>query len=716
MSEIEDAVVQTRAKRLRSSRRFGISIQSKLLLMMLVTALITAIVIGIIGVVNGRQSLLEATQAHMTSIREMRAHEIEQSLTSLQQYVVAMSERESVIRSTQQFDEAWHELDEQPLDPGREQALDVFYDDVFIPALEGRSGAEFDKVTLLPRTNAGKYLQSVYTASTPESADRLAILDPGDGSTYSQLNVQYQHIYKGAIEDLGYQDLLVANAHGEIVYSAYKGEDLGLSLDEGAYANSLLTDAYQRVMTSGSASAIITTDFERWQPSENRPNMWVVSSIADDDGIYGALIVQVPMATINALATGEGSWEAQGFGSTGEVYLVGADDLMRSNSRLLLENPEEFARRSRAGGTAQATVDTMQEHGGSILQQPVVSSAVDAAQRGESGVSVNRDYLGGESVSAYQPLQIGDLDWVIIARSDTGEAYAAVNDFTRNLVLSALALLLVVSLAALLLAQTFSRPIRKLAVAVREVAAGDYGVRAPVTGRDEVGDLGTAFNDMAESLQLKQQLLDEEKAENDRIMRTLMPEEVAERYRAGEEAIAQSHKNVSVMFAELTDFDDFAHDLSGQEEITALNELMRLFDEAAKKTGVESVRTLRGGYLASCGLMVPRVDAVRRAVQFASEMRAAVARFNSQHGSSIDLRAGVDSGTVTSGVVSRASLAYDLWGDAVNLSQRVRTVTTEPGVYVSDAVHGRLQETVGFEQIGTLEVDGAEQAVWRVIG
>src|SRR5690606_27974110 len=139
--------------------------------------------------------------------------------------------------------------------------------------------------------------------------------------------------------------------------------DLGISLTEGAYANSLLTDAYERVMTSGSAEAVITTDFERWQPSENRPNMWVVSSIADADGVYGAPIVQVPMSTINELTTAGGGWVEQGLGRTGAFYLVGADDLMRSNSRLLLEHPEVFAQRSRAGGTAQDTVDIMVRHG-----------------------------------------------------------------------------------------------------------------------------------------------------------------------------------------------------------------------------------------------------------------------------------------------------------------------------------------------------------------
>ena len=63
---------------------------------------------------------------------------------------------------------------------------------------------------------------------------------------------------------------------------------------------------------------------------------------------------------------------------------------------------------------------------------------------------------------------------------------------------------------------------------------------------------------------------------------------------------------------------------------------MRGFDEAAQKTGVEKVRTLRGGYLAQSGLIVPRVDNVRRAVDFAREMRVVVQRFNAQNGTELD--------------------------------------------------------------------------------
>ena len=89
---------------------------------------------------------------------------------------------------------------------------------------------------------------------------------------------------------------------------------------------------------------------------------------------------------------------------------------------------------------------------------------------------------------------------------------------------------------------------------------------------------------------------------------------------------------------------------------------MRQFDSAAESLGVERVRTLRNGYLASCGLNVPRLDNVRRTVDFAIEMHHIVERFNGETGHSPRLRAGIDTGTVSSGLVGRSSLVYDMWG------------------------------------------------------
>lgn len=64
------------------------------------------------------------------------------------------------------------------------------------------------------------------------------------------------------------------------------------------------------------------------------------------------------------------------------------------------------------------------------------------------------------------------------------------------LVLSVLVALAVVQL----LAHGMTAPLREMAAAARRMARGDHGVRVTATSRDEVGELGRAFNHMAADL------------------------------------------------------------------------------------------------------------------------------------------------------------------------------------------------------------------------
>ncbi|MDI3283275.1 ATP-binding protein [Polyangium sp. 15x6] len=61
-------------------------------------------------------------------------------------------------------------------------------------------------------------------------------------------------------------------------------------------------------------------------------------------------------------------------------------------------------------------------------------------------------------------------------------------------------LILLAALAGIVVARPVTRRIAELAAATRPVAAGDLTVRVAVTGDDEVGDLGRAFNRMLEEL------------------------------------------------------------------------------------------------------------------------------------------------------------------------------------------------------------------------
>ena len=60
---------------------------------------------------------------------------------------------------------------------------------------------------------------------------------------------------------------------------------------------------------------------------------------------------------------------------------------------------------------------------------------------------------------------------------------------------------LAVVLGALLLNRAVLRPVRAMTLAARDLGGGDLGRRVPVSGRDEIAQLGGAFNHMADSLQ-----------------------------------------------------------------------------------------------------------------------------------------------------------------------------------------------------------------------
>ena len=145
-----------------------------------------------------------------------------------------------------------------------------------------------------------------------------------------------------------------------------------------------------------------------------------------------------------------------------------------------------------------------------------------------------------------------------------------------------------------------------------------------------------------------------------------------------------------------------------------LNEILRSFDEAADRFGIERVRTTRSGYLASCGLSIPRVDNARRTVDFAIELQRILERFGGKHGTALNLRAGIDTGTVTAGLVGETHIAYDLWGDAVNLAFQIQGNNNDAGIFLTQAVVDRMPDTVHVRDWGYVTTATGAQRVWRI--
>jgi class 3 adenylate cyclase len=355
------------------------------------------------------------------------------------------------------------------------------------------------------------------------------------------------------------------------------------------------------------------------------------------------------------------------------------------------------------------------ETGDSVLLQPVNTNAVNLALSGQTGTTTAKSYLGPESLLAYAPLKLPGLKWVIVAKIDRSEAFAPVYAFARNVALSTGAIVLGVCLLAMLFARILTAPVKRLVAAVQRVSGGELGVTVPVTSRDEFGELASSFNDMSASLLTKQKLIDAQQEENDELLKSLMPEPVARRYREGEENISTVHRDVSVIYAQILGFDDYSRELPAEQSVSMLNSLVEAFDGAAERHGVERVRSMQdNGLLATCGLVVPRVDHATRTIAFAKELTDILDRFNNQHDAGLSIRVGIDSGQVTSGLVGERSTVYALWGEAVDLAHRVRESTRSAGVFVSDRVHDAANGIYPFTEAGTVTGPAGTETVWRL--
>lgn len=684
---------------------------------LLICSVLSVSVVGLIGAVSGRNALRQVEADRLAELRESQKRELEALFKQVTNSLIVYSGGFSVTQALEGLTAGFNQLANSTITPAQQEALVNYYNNDMISPIKRITGETIDIKAVMPSSNAQKYLQANYTAAPRPKADGMPIVDAGDGSAWSSANARFDFYLRGIVTRFDYQDVLLLDTQGNVVYSVDKGPDLGTNILNGPYRESKLRDAYQKALRSNDVDFVWVTDYQPYQPALDAPVGWVVSPIGMNGRVDGVMAWPLPTAKINRIMTADKQWVSAGLGPSTESYLAGSDGLMRSDSRLFLEDPQEYRREVIANGTSPDVANRAIQLGTTILVQPVPGAGLRAAQRGQSGTITDTDYTGNKEMQSYTPLDVphSDLHWSLLVTRDDSDAFARLGRFSKTLVIGVSAMIFAVCVASMLLAQVMLRPVRRLQAGTQKISSGDYEVNIPVTSHDEIGDLTAAFNEMSRNLAIKEELLAEQRKENDRLLLALMPESMAQRYREGQETISQKHQDVAIVFADIVGFDEMSNDMSGDELVGIVDDLFRQFDAAAEALGVERIRTFHNGYLASCGVVTPRLDSTHRSVDFALEMRQIIERFNNQTGHDLKLRVGINTGNVVSGLVGRSSLVYDMWGAAVSLAYQMHSGAPQPGIYVTSQVYQALQEVRQFTAAGTISVGGTDQAIYRLL-
>ncbi|MDA3949580.1 MAG: hypothetical protein PF508_10145 [Spirochaeta sp.] len=200
---------------------------------------------------------------------------------------------------------------------------------------------------------------------------------------------QENDFYTNYIDAYGYYDLFLIHPEGDIFYTVGQEADYRTNIISGEYSDSSLGTAVRQAIET---KAFGFGDFAPYEPSGGVPAALIAQPLVNNGDTEMVVALQLPLEAINGIMQ-----ERTGMGETGETYLVGPDELMRSDSFLDPENHSvaaSFARpeigsvdtqasREALNGTTDAAIDRLVHHS-MILELNLPSYRLEQAQKGKS--------------------------------------------------------------------------------------------------------------------------------------------------------------------------------------------------------------------------------------------------------------------------------------------------------------------------------------------
>lgn len=199
--------------------------------------------------------------------------------------------------------------------------------------------------------------------------------------------------------------------------------------------------------------------------------------------------------------------------------------------------------------------------------------------------------------------------------------------------------------------------------------------------------------------------LDAERARNEELVLNMLPPAAVNRIRSGL-LVADSYADASVIFIDMVGFSTLAKRVSPGHLVELLNAFFNHADACARQFGVEKVKTVGDAYLAIAGGNVPSGNSADAAIAFARAVIAGVPDMGIGAGVEVALRAGIHSGPVVGGVIGETRMAYDYWGDTVNIAARLDGTAPVNGIAVSEITWLRARDREGFGAPVTIALKG----------
>lgn len=305
-------------------------------------------------------------------------------------------------------------------------------------------------------------------------------------STYNSVYQKYNATFVNFISKLENGDVLLADTKtGTVLYSTLKESDYGTNLISGPYKNTNAAKAFEAAKNSNDKNFTTIADYELYAPSNNKPTAFMAAPIFKGDEKVGILIFKLGTSKIDQIVSNNNKWESLNLGQSGEVVLIGQDYKVRSNTRFLSDEKDEKIKAAKS----------------TTLLKEIRTTGTEDVLKGNTNISTYIDYHNINSIVAYAPLNVDNLKWGILVKTDYDEAFQLVDKLQNLMLIILTGTLIAIIVFSIILSSHIAVPMIKMSKAAQQIAKGDLTVELPkAKGSDEIGILMNSTNDMLHAL------------------------------------------------------------------------------------------------------------------------------------------------------------------------------------------------------------------------
>ncbi|KAL1110601.1 hypothetical protein AAG570_008129 [Ranatra chinensis] len=247
---------------------------------------------------------------------------------------------------------------------------------------------------------------------------------------------------------------------------------------------------------------------------------------------------------------------------------------------------------------------------------------------------------------------------------------------------------------------------------INDLSMHDFSRDLMLAGTQQSVELKLALDqEQQKSKKLEESMrkLDEEMKRTDELLYQMIPKQVADRLRSGENPIdtCQMFDNVTILFSDVVTFTEICSHISPMEVVSMLNAMYSIFDKLTELNKVYKVETIGDAYMVVSGAPEVEDNHALKVCDMALDMIDAITDLEDPStGSHLKIRVGVHSGAVVAGIVGLKMPRYCLFGDTVNTASRMESTSQAMKIHISQSTKNLLTKQYDVAERGEIQIKG----------